>query len=149
MIGDWALKGVGLDVRGRLHLVRGLYGQSRGRAPRVNGMEDFALFAQPNRLRALEAAVRALPAQTDPRRTGRLLEIDMTPIGATQVHATPKPDAPRRAGACASSNSTPTTMRCWRPRRAIAASTSATSFRISARSSRSARCPITGSWWRA
>ncbi|PPQ32352.1 hypothetical protein CCR94_05965 [Rhodoblastus sphagnicola] len=57
----------------------------QGEAPRVWAMEEFSLFTQPNRVRAVEAAVRSVPMQNDPRRTGRVLEIDMTPIGATQV----------------------------------------------------------------
>jgi hypothetical protein len=94
MTGDWALKGVGLTCAAGSIWFAAYMVNHEGGPPRVNALEEFALFAQPNRLQAVEAAVRALPAQTDPRRTGRLLEIDMTPIGATQVHATPQTDAP-------------------------------------------------------
>ena len=55
---DLALKGAGLacaigSVWFAAHML------THEGAPRVNAIEDFAIFAQPNRLHAVEAAVRA------------------------------------------------------------------------------------------
>jgi hypothetical protein len=97
MMSDWALKGLGLACAAGSLGFAGYMVRHEGGPPRVNAIEEFALFAQPNRLREVEAAVRALPAQNDPRRTGRVLEIDMTPIGATQVRPVARPaPVPRR-----------------------------------------------------
>lgn len=51
--------------------------------PRINAMEDFAIFAQPNRLRAVEAAVRAATLDARARKAHKPILIDMTPIGST------------------------------------------------------------------
>ena len=56
---DLALKGAGLacafgSVWFAAHMLT-----HQGGAPRVTAIEDFAIFAQPNRLHAVEAAVRA------------------------------------------------------------------------------------------
>ncbi len=96
MISDWALKGAGLacaagSIWFAAHMVA-----HQGGAPGVYAMEDFGLFAQPNRVRAVEAAMRGLSAQNDPRRTGRVLEIDMTPIGATHIRSATKTEEGRR-----------------------------------------------------
>jgi len=97
MMSDWALKGIGVACAAGSVCFAAYMFNHQGEAPRVWAMEEFRLFAQPNRVRAVEAAVRSLPAQNDPRRTGRVLEIDMTPIGATQIRASAKSDsAPRR-----------------------------------------------------
>lgn len=69
--------------------------------PRVNAMEDFAIFAQPDRTRAVEAAVRAAARNSEtrnsgPRNTAEALSIDMTPVGATASHAPRKPEPERR-----------------------------------------------------
>jgi hypothetical protein len=64
--------------------------------PRVNAMEDFAIFAQPNRTRAVEAAVRAAVGNSETRKTAEAISIDMTPIGATTARAPRKPEPERR-----------------------------------------------------
>ena len=53
------------------------------RAPRVNAIEDFAIFAQPNRMQAVETALRATPLKGGAIGTGRAVAIDMMPIGVT------------------------------------------------------------------
>ncbi len=63
--------------------------------PRVNAMEDFAIFAQPNRTRAVEAAVRAAARNTETRKTADAISIDMTPVGATIAKA-PRKREPER-----------------------------------------------------
>ena len=93
MMSDLALKGVGLACAAGSIWFAAYMINHEGEAPRINAMEEFALFAQPNRVRAVEAAVRGAPAQIDPRRTGRILEIDMTPIGATQIRPPSKSDS--------------------------------------------------------
>jgi hypothetical protein len=93
---DWALKGIGMACATASVCFAAYMISHEGGAPRVNAMEEFALFSQPNRVRAVEAAVRRVSAQNDPRRTGRTLEIDMTPIGATQSHPPPKNETARR-----------------------------------------------------
>ena len=59
--------------------------------PRVNAMEDFAIFAQPNRIHAVEAAVRAAAIEGEGRKNGRAIAIDMTPIGVVPSRRAPKP----------------------------------------------------------
>ena len=93
---DWALKGAGLACAcGSVVFAAHMFTHQEG-GPRVNAMEDFALFAQPNRIHAVEAAVRAAVAVNDPRRTGKAIEIDMTPIGATAPAGKPKKIESRR-----------------------------------------------------
>ncbi|MCW2284630.1 hypothetical protein M2323_002517 [Rhodoblastus acidophilus] len=96
MTSDLALKGVGLACAAGSVWFAAYMVNHQGEAPRVNAMEEFALFAQPNRVRAVEAALRGAPAQSDPKRTGKVLEIDMTPIGATQIRAPAKAETARR-----------------------------------------------------
>jgi hypothetical protein len=91
---DLALKGAGLacafaSVWFAAHML------THQGAPRVNAIEDFAIFAQPNRLHAVEAAVRAEALESDARKTGRAIAIDMTPVGVTQPESR-KPGTPRR-----------------------------------------------------
>lgn len=96
MMSDWALKGVGLACAAGSVWFAAYMVNHQGEGPRVNAMEEFALFAQPNRVRAVEAALRGAPAQSDPKRTGKVLEIDMTPIGATHIRTPPKAETARR-----------------------------------------------------
>lgn len=96
MMSDWTLKGVGLACAAGSVWFAAYMANHQGEAPRINAMEEFALFAQPNRVRAVEAALRGAPAQSDPKRTGKVLEIDMTPIGATQIRAPAKAETARR-----------------------------------------------------
>jgi hypothetical protein len=96
MMSDWALKGVGLACAAGSVWFAAYMINHQGEGPRVYAMEEFGLFTRPNRVRAVEAAVRGAPAQVDPRRTGRVLEIDMTPIGATRIHTPPKNESARR-----------------------------------------------------
>jgi hypothetical protein len=82
---DLALKGAGLacafgSVWFAAHMLT-----HQGGAPRVNSIEDFAIFAQPNRLHAVEAAVRAEAIESDARKTGRAIAIDMAPVGVTRT----------------------------------------------------------------
>jgi len=93
---DWALKGVGMACAVGSVCFASYMISHEGGASRVNAIEEFALFSQPNRVRAVEAAVRRVSAQNDPRRTGRTLEIDMTPIGATQIRPPSKNETARR-----------------------------------------------------
>jgi hypothetical protein len=91
---DLALKGAGLacafgSVWFAAHML------THQGAPRVNAIEDFAIFAQPNRIHAVEAAVRAEAIESDARKTGRAIAIDMTPVGVTRPDSR-KPGAPRR-----------------------------------------------------
>jgi hypothetical protein len=62
--------------------------------PRVNAIEDFAIFAQPNRMQAVESALRATGLKGGAIRTNGAVAIDMTPIGVTREDE--KPDAARR-----------------------------------------------------
>jgi len=97
MMSDWALKGVGLACAAGSVWFAAYMANHQGEGPRINAMEEFALFAQPNRVRAVEAAIRGASAsQNDPRRTGKVLEIDMTPIGATQIRTPQKLETARR-----------------------------------------------------
>jgi hypothetical protein len=64
-------------------------------APRVNAIEDFAIFAQPNRMQAVESALRAAGLKGGAIRTNGALAIDMTPIGVTP-REDEKPDPARR-----------------------------------------------------
>jgi hypothetical protein len=64
--------------------------------PRVNSMEDFAIFAQPNRTRAVEAAVRAAARNAEQGQAERAISIDMTPVGAVPARAPEKPAPERR-----------------------------------------------------
>ena len=56
---DLALKGQGSPAHSVRSGSRSHMFTHQGGAPRVNAIEDFAIFAQPNRIRAVEAAVRA------------------------------------------------------------------------------------------
>jgi len=48
----------------------------------------------PNRIHAVEAAVKAAAVESDSHRTGRAITIDMTPIGV--VPTNPRTSPPRR-----------------------------------------------------
>jgi hypothetical protein len=92
---DLALKGAGLacafgSVWFAAHTLT-----HQGGAPRVNAIEDFAIFAQPNRLHAVEAAVRAQAMEGEALKSGRSITIDMTPVGVTRPGSR-QPGAPRR-----------------------------------------------------
>jgi hypothetical protein len=92
---DLALKGAGLgcafaSVWFATHMLT-----HQGGAPRVNAIEDFAIFAQPNRLHAVEAAVRAEILESDARKTDRAIAIDMTPVGVMRPGSR-QPGTPRR-----------------------------------------------------
>jgi hypothetical protein len=53
-------------------------------APRVNAIEDFAIFAQPNRMQAVESALRATALKGGAIGTNAAVAIDMTPVGVTR-----------------------------------------------------------------
>ncbi len=92
---DFTLKSLGVACAiGSVSFAGYLFTHQEG-GPRVNSMQDFAIFAQPSRLQAVEAAVRAAAADSDARRTGRAISIDMTPIGAVSPSQVRKPGAPR------------------------------------------------------
>ena len=69
----------------------------QGGAPRVNAIEDFAIFAQPNRIHAVEAAVRTALVENDAQKTGRAIAVDMAPVGVTLPPDSRKPGAKPRA----------------------------------------------------
>ncbi len=93
---DLTLKSVGVACAvGSVWFAAHMFTHQEG-GPRVNAMEDFAIFAQPNRIHAVEAAVRAAAVESDARRTGRAIAIDMTPIGVVPTNPTHKQGAPRR-----------------------------------------------------
>jgi hypothetical protein len=95
-MGDLTLKSVGVACAvGSVWFAAHMVTHQDG-GPRVNAMEDFAIFAQPNRIHAVEAAVRAAAIESDARKTGRAISIDMTPIGVVPVNPSPKPAPPRR-----------------------------------------------------
>lgn len=80
---DFALKSAGLlCAAGSVALAVFMFTHQEG-GPRINAMEDFAVFAQPNRLRAVEAAVRAATLDARARNVHKPILIDMTPIGST------------------------------------------------------------------
>ncbi len=92
---DFALKSVGVACAfGSVWFV-GYMATHQDGGPRVNAMEDFAIFAQPNRIHAVEAAVKAAALESDARKTGRAISIDMTPTGAVSLREQPKAGAPR------------------------------------------------------
>jgi hypothetical protein len=92
---DLALKGTGLACAFGSFWFAAHMLTHQGGAPRVNAIEDFAIFAQPNRIHAVEAAVRAEAIESDARKTGRAIAIDMTPVGVTRPDSR-KPGAARR-----------------------------------------------------
>jgi hypothetical protein len=63
--------------------------------PRVNAIEDFALFAQPNRMRAVESALSGMIFKGGAIKTNGAVAVDMTPTGATP-RAEEKPETARR-----------------------------------------------------
>ena len=80
-MGDLALKILGVAcAAGSVWFAAHMFTHQEG-GPRINAMEDFAIFAQPNRIHAVEAAVRAAADSGSARKTGRAIAIDMTPIG--------------------------------------------------------------------
>jgi hypothetical protein len=88
---DLALKTVGVAcAAGSVWFAAHMFTHQEG-GPRVNAMEDFAIFAQPNRIHAVEAAVRAAAVEGEGRKNGRAIAIDMTPIGVVSSHRSPKP----------------------------------------------------------
>jgi hypothetical protein len=92
---DLALKSVGIAcAAGSVWFAVHMFNHQEG-APRVNAMEDFAIFAQPNRTRAVEAAVRAAARSAEEGKAGRAISIDMTPVGTAPLRA-PGQSAPDR-----------------------------------------------------
>jgi hypothetical protein len=97
-MGDLALKILGVAcAAGSVWFAAHMFTHQEG-GPRVNAMEDFAIFAQPNRIHAVEAAVRAAADAGSARKTGRAISIDMTPIGVAASHpaSNAAPDRPDR-----------------------------------------------------
>ena len=65
---DFALKSVGVACAfGSIWFAAHMVTHQEG-GPRVNAMEDFAIFAQPNRIHAVEAAVKAAALESDAER---------------------------------------------------------------------------------
>ena len=92
---DLVLKSVGLAcAAGSVWFAAFMFTHQEG-GPRINAMEDFAIFAQPNRGRAVEEAVRAAAAEGRARKTGRPIMIDMTPVGSAPARPAAK-NAPER-----------------------------------------------------
>jgi hypothetical protein len=93
---DLALKAAGLAcAAGSVWFAVHMFNHQEG-GPRVNSMEDFAIFAQPSRTRAVEAAVRAAARSDEAGKVGRAISIDMTPVGAVPARAPEKPAPERR-----------------------------------------------------
>ena len=93
---DLTLKSMGVACAvGSVWFAAHMFTHQEG-GPRVNAMEDFAIFAQPNRIHAVEAAVKAAAVESDSHRTGRAITIDMTPIGVVPTNPSHKPATPRR-----------------------------------------------------
>ncbi len=93
---DLALKMVGVAcAAGSVWFAAHMFTHQEG-GPRVNAIEDFAIFAQPNRIHAVEAAVRAAAMDGETRKTGRAIAIDMTPIGVAPSRPSTKPASTRR-----------------------------------------------------
>ncbi|WP_298423398.1 hypothetical protein [Rhodoblastus sp.] len=79
---DFVLKSAGLAcAAGSVWFAVFMFNHQEG-GPRINAMQDFAIFAQPNRVRAVEAAVRAAAIDGKTRRTRQSIAIDMTPVGS-------------------------------------------------------------------
>jgi hypothetical protein len=86
---DIALKSLGLAcAAGSVWFAVHMFTHQEG-GPRIYAMQDFAIFAQPNRVRAVEAAVRAASRADELRKSGRAIAIDMTPVGAVPPRAAP------------------------------------------------------------
>ncbi len=82
---DLALKAVGLAcAAGSLWFAVFMFTHQDG-GPRIYAMQDFAFFAQPNRVKAVDAAVRAAAAEGRSRGPKRAISIDMTPVGAVST----------------------------------------------------------------
>ena len=78
---DLALKAIGFAcAAGSVWFAVFMFAHQDG-GPRIYAMQDFAIFAQPNRVKAVEAAVRAA-AEGRTRGPKRSISIDMTPVGA-------------------------------------------------------------------
>ena len=93
---DVALKGAGLACAFGSFWFAAYMATHQGGAPRVNAIEDFAIFAQPNRIHAVEAAVRTAAVESGAQASGRAIAIDMTPVGVTRPRDSRKPRALRR-----------------------------------------------------
>lgn len=79
---DLALKSVGLAcAAGSVWFAVFMFSHQDG-GPRIYDMKDFAIFAQPNRVKAVETAVRVAAADGRARGSRRAIAIDMTPVGA-------------------------------------------------------------------
>jgi hypothetical protein len=84
---DLALKSFGVAcAAGSLWFAVFMFNHQDG-GPRIYAMQDFAIFAQPNRVKAVEAAVRAAAAEGRTRGPKRTISIDMTPVGAVPARA--------------------------------------------------------------
>ena len=92
---DLALKGVGLAA----HSVRcgssATWPRIRRVGPGSTPWRISRFSPQPNRIHAVEAAVKAAALESDARRTGRAISIDMTPTGAVSLHEQHKPGPAR------------------------------------------------------
>jgi hypothetical protein len=79
---DLALKSVGFAcAAGSVWFAVHMFTHQDG-GPRVNAIQDFAIFAQPNRMQAVEAAVRVAGQNGETRKAAHAFTIDMTPVGA-------------------------------------------------------------------
>jgi hypothetical protein len=92
---DLALKAAGLAcAAGSVWFAAYMFNHSDG-VPRINAMEDFAIFAQPNRGHAVEAAVREAANEGKARRSSRTIAIDMTPVGSAPMRSATNSGAQR------------------------------------------------------
>ena len=93
---DLALKAVGLAcAAGSLWFAVFMFNHQDG-GPRIYAIQDFAIFAQPNRVKAVEAAVRAAAAEGRTRGPKRAISIDMTPVGAVSTRPEARGQPERR-----------------------------------------------------
>ncbi len=89
---DLALKAVGLACAAGSMWFAAFMFNHQDSGPRIYAMQDFAIFAQPNRVKAVETAVRAAAAEGRTRGPKRTITIDMTPVGAVP----PRPETRRQ-----------------------------------------------------
>jgi len=93
---DLALKAAGLAcAAGSVWFAVHMFAHQE-RGPRINAMEDFAIFTRPRRVHAVEAAVRAAAADGPARKGAPTIDIDMTPIGSAGSRFAPPPGPERR-----------------------------------------------------
>ncbi len=93
---DLALKSAGVACAvGSVCFAAFMFTHQQG-DPRVFAIKDFAIFAQPNRLGAVEDAVKTAAETRRWRWRGHAVSIDMTPVGAVRLRHSETPDRRRQ-----------------------------------------------------